>query len=177
MSGDHYLSSEDSALMRRALGGRTGERCLEIGAGNGGTLVHLAKRFALALGTDVVKPAMTDWKGAGANFVLADGASCLRDGTFDLVVFNPPYVKADVEDRAVDGGRSLEVPMRFLDDALRAVKRGGEVVFILNDAADEGEFRAAAARRGFGLRRLVSQRVFFEELTVFSAKADARRDP
>ena len=171
MSGDPYLASEDSALLRKALGGRSGDRCLEIGAGNGGNLVYLSKRFRLAVGTDLVRPSMTDWRGAGADFVLADGASCLRSSAFDLVVFNPPYVRADVEDRAVDGGSQLEVPKRFLREALRAAKKEGEVVFLLNHEAEQREFGAICAEAGFGLEPLASERMFFEELVVFSAKA------
>lgn len=172
MSGGQYTSSEDSALLRKALGGRSGESCLEIGAGNGGNLVHLSKRFRLVVGTDLIRPSMTDWKEAGANIVLADGASCVREGTFYLVAFNPPYVAADIEDRNVDGGKRLEVPKKFLGDALRAVKKDGEVVFVLSDDADFAEFSEIADEAGFAVRPLTSQRMFFEELTVYSATAD-----
>jgi release factor glutamine methyltransferase len=169
MSGDQYLASEDSDLLRKSLEGRSGERCLEIGAGNGGTLVQLAERFSLAVGTDLVRPSMVDWKGAGANFVVADGGSCLREGVFDLVAFNPPYIPGPVEDRAVDGGPSLEVPKRFLREALRKVKKGGEVVFVLNDEARLEEFRRIALEGGFKLRPIASKKLFYEELTAYLA--------
>ena len=170
MSVDPYLASEDSALLRRSLGGRSGERCLEIGAGNGGNLVHLSARFRFVVGTDLVRPSMADWKAAGADFVIADGASCVRSRVFDLVAFNPPYLRAEVEDRAVDGGRGLEVPKKFLRDALRVAKEGAEVLFVLNDEAELSEFRGISEAAGFDLRPLASERLFFEELTVFSAK-------
>ena len=171
MSGEPYLSSEDSALLRRELAGRSGGSFLEIGAGNCGTLVELAERFSLAVGTDIVRPSMSDWKGGIGNFVLADGGSCVREGAFDLVAFNPPYSKGEVEDAAVEGGETLEVPKRFLGDGLRAVKAGGDVVFVLNDEAAVDEFRRIAASMGFALRPLSSERVFFEELTVYVASA------
>lgn len=173
MNGDQYLASEDSALLRRALEGRSGERFLEIGAGNGGNLAQVADRFHLAVGTDLVRPIMTDWKGAGANFVVADGGSCMRDGVFDLVAFNPPYIPGPIEDRAVDGGLSLEVPKKFLREALRAAKRGGEVVFVLNDEAELEEFHRIALGRGFRLRPLASKKLFFEELTAYLASASS----
>lgn len=169
MSGGQYLASEDSALLRRTLEGRSGERCLEIGAGNGGNLTWLTGRFHLVVGTDLLLPAMTDWKEAGANFVLADGASCLRDSAFDIVAFNPPYLPGPTEDRAVDGGNSLEVPKEFLREALRTAKRDGEVVFVLNDQAEVEEFRRIAEEGGFTLRTLASKRLFYEELTAYSA--------
>ena len=177
MSGEPYLASEDSALLRRALKGRSGERCLEIGAGNGGNVVALSGKFRLVVGTDLVRPSMGDWREAGANLILADGASCIRSRVFDLVAFNPPYLRGEVEDRAVDGGSQLDVPKRFLREALRVAKKDGEVVFILSDGADWREFREICEEAGFALRPLASERVFFEELTVFSAKAEPPRPP
>jgi release factor glutamine methyltransferase len=169
MNGDRYLASDDSDLLRKSLEGRPGERCLEIGAGNGGNLARLAERFSLVVGTDLVRPSMVDWKEAGANFVLADGGSCLLEGVFDLVAFNPPYIPGPIEDRAVDGGPSLEVPKRFLRDALKAVKKGGDIVFVLNEEAKLEEFRQIALEGGFRLRPIGSRKLFFEELTAYLA--------
>jgi len=176
MSGTPYMASEDSALLRKALEGESGGTCLEIGAGNGGNLVDLSKRFSLVVGTDIVRPAMSDWREADANYVLADGASCLRDSTFDLVAFNPPYLASDeFGDAAVEGGRGLEVPKAFLRGALRAVKRSGRVVFLLSDEADVEDFRGECRKLGFRLEKLRSERHFFEELAVYQARADGQR--
>jgi len=176
MSGTVYLASEDSALLRRALQPYSGLSCLEIGSGNGGNLVGLAKRFGTVVGTDLVRPEMSDWKEVGANYILADGASCLRPDSFDLVAFNPPYLaEGDSPDRAVGGGSHLEVPKRFLREALRTVNDGGAIVFLLNDEADPGEFGRLCARSGFHLERVASKRVFFEELSVFTASRQPRR--
>ena len=170
MSWPPYLASDDSALLRRAMGGRSGERILEIGAGNGGNLVEVSRRFRTVVGTDLVRPSMTDWKGAGVNFILADGASCVRGEAFDVVAFNPPYLHEDVEDAAVDGGRALEVPKKMLKDALRVAKREGEVLFVLNDRAERGEFEGICLEAGFALGTVASEKLFFEALTVYSAK-------
>ena len=115
---------------------------------------------------------MTDWKGAGADFVLADGAGCFRDGSFDLVAFNPPYIPVDREaDQAVEGGKGLEVPKAFLRDSLRVVRQDGEVVFLLNGEADLGEFRGICSDAGFGLVRISSEHLFYEELAVYSSRS------
>ncbi len=170
MMGKPYLASQDSALLRKVLRPHSGGNCLEIGAGNGGNLVDLAKRYSLAVGTDIVRPAMSDWKEAGAGFILADRGACLRDSCFDLVAFNPPYLPWDhALDAAVGGGRGLEVPEAFLREALRVVKDSGTVVFLLNDEADEERMRRICAERGFKLERTASERMFFEELRVYSA--------
>ncbi len=172
MTGKPYLASQDSALLRRALQVHSAGSFLEMGAGNGGNLVDMVKRSRLVVGTDIVMPAMSDWKEAGASFLLADRGSCLRDSCFDLVAFNPPYLPADpAEDTAVGGGRGLEVPESFLREALRVVKKSGTVVFLLNDEANEEKMKKICAERGFRLERKASQRVFFEELRVYSATA------
>ncbi|MDG7029868.1 MAG: hypothetical protein JRN38_06435 [Nitrososphaerota archaeon] len=171
MSREPYLASEDSALLKAALTAYSGDSCLEIGAGNGGNLIELAKRFRTVVGTDLVRPSMTDWR-READFVLTDGAACLRSSCFDLVAFNPPYLEGDeTGDIAVEGGRLLEVPKAFLSEAFRAVNRTGRVVFLVNDDINIEEVKATCEERGFGLRLLTSRRVFFEVLSVYEAAA------
>jgi release factor glutamine methyltransferase len=174
MRSETYTFSEDSRLLRDALKEYSGGTFLEIGAGNGGTLIGMPDRFDIVVGTDLVRPAMDDWKKKGANFIVADRASCMRESSFDLVAFNPPYLKGRVEDEAVDGGEELQVPITFLEEALRVVKRRGAVLMLLNDGADLSTFREVCARSGFSLERVATQRVFFEELAVYAARrADA----
>jgi release factor glutamine methyltransferase len=105
MSSETYLSSEDSALLRKALGRYKGETSLEIGAGNGGGLVKLSMRFKHAVGTDLQRPSDLSWRGGSIDFVLADAATCFREDSFNLVAFNPPYLTSvGIADRTVDGG-------------------------------------------------------------------------
>ncbi|MGD1054971.1 MAG: hypothetical protein ABR867_02680 [Nitrososphaerales archaeon] len=167
-----YLASEDSALLRGVLKTHSGGSALEIGAGNCGNLIVLAKGFETAVGTDIFMPEMTDWRASGADFLIADGASCLRLGSFDLVAFNPPYLPTEVgDDPSTEGGASLEVPMRFLRDALGAVKVTGKIVMLLNDQAHVGEFEAECSRHGFRLSKVATRHLFFEELSVYEASA------
>jgi tRNA1(Val) A37 N6-methylase TrmN6 len=169
MSGP-YLASEDSAFLREILRTYSGGIALEIGAGNGGNLMMLAKGFKTTVGTDIVLPEMTDWRASGVDFVIADGASCVRAGSFDLVAFNPPYLPLEVgDDSSIEGGAALEVPMKFLREALRAIKRKGRIVMLLNDRAPIGEFEAECSRRGFRLTKVASRHLFFEELLAYEA--------
>ena len=172
MSGPPYISSDDSALLRRALRGRSGGAFLEIGTGNGGTLVALSGRFGTVVGTDLTRPDMQDWR-SNAGVLLASGASCFRNEVFDLVAFNPPYLAEEVGDRAVDGGRGLGVPKSFLAEALRVVKKSGSVVFLLNQDARLSEFEDVCRRGGFGVRLLEAERTFYETLSVYEARAGA----
>ena len=175
MSWQPYLASQDSALLREALRAHGGVCCLEIGAGNGGNLVDLATRFEFVVGTDLVRPGMTDWKGGRINYILADGASCLRDDSFELVAINPPYLKdGGSGDGAVEGGEKLEVPRAFLREALRTVKKSGRILILVNDSADVRDLEREGARASFSFRRVATRRLFFEELAVYEASQNVR---
>ncbi|HYB76390.1 MAG TPA: hypothetical protein VEC08_05490 [Nitrososphaerales archaeon] len=171
-----YLSSEDSALLRGVVRNFAGEGALEIGAGNGGNLIALAKSFNTVVGTDLVTPGMRDWKGHGANYLLSDAASCIRPHSIDLVVFNPPYLQGEPkEDRATNAGAAFEVPLRFLMDALRTVKPKGRIVMLLNDQAPMHMFEEECAKHGFGLAKVANKHLFFEELAVYVASSTSFR--
>lgn len=174
MKSETYISSEDSRILRDALKDYSGERSLEIGTGNGGSLLELRENFDVVVGTDLSRPGMDDWKSAGVNFILADRASCMRPSVFDLVAFNPPYLKGRIDDETVDGGEDLEIPIGFLEHAMRVVKRTGTIVFLLNDDSDIGAIRAICGKSGFELERVVSRNVFFEELTVYAGRSKNR---
>lgn len=168
MSRGAYLASEDSALMRKALAGYAGDSCLEIGAGNGGNLVELEEKFGIVVGTDIVRPDADDWK-RRADFVLADAAGCFREGIFDLVFFNPPYLPSEgVQDAAVDGGREgLDVPLRFLGEAIRALKVGGRVLVLVVGEKQAGAMIREFDSKGFASRKVVEKQLFYETLLVY----------
>jgi len=168
-----YVSSQDSLLLREAIRGRSGGSCLEIGTGNAGGLIELAKGYDVAAGTDLVAPEAVDWKRGRASVVLADAATCFRDDCFDLVVFNPPYLPSQaIEDPAVDGGLGgMEVPLHFLREAFRVVKRDGKILMLLSSDNPMKEIERECSLGGFKLTKVAEKRLFFEELYVFEAAA------
>lgn len=174
MSLRPYLASEDSALLRNSLGGYSGTACLEIGTGNAGTLEELSRRFELAAGTDLVRPDPRIRGEQSVNFVLADRASCFRDSSFDLVAFNPPYIPSGtIGDVAVDGGREgTEVPLSFLREALRVVKKNGKVVLLLSGENRVDELEILCATKGFRMRKVAEERLFYERLFIYEASGD-----
>ena len=169
MSSGTYLSSDDSALLRSALSRYSGEACLEIGAGNGGGLIALSKSFRLTVGTDLQRPSDLGGIGEKVNFVLADAASCFREGSFDLVTFNPPYLPSEeIADRTVDGGEDGEaVTLRFLADAMRVSKREGDLVVLLSSENPLGPIERMCTEKGFSMNLLVKKHLFYETLSVY----------
>jgi len=173
-----YVSSQDSSLLREAIRGRSGGSSLEIGTGNAGGLIELAKGYDTAVGTDLVAPEAVDWKRGRGSFVLADAASCFRDDCFDLVVFNPPYLPSrTIEDPAVDGGvGGIEVPLHFLREAFRVVKRDGKILMLLSNDNPTKEVERECSSRGFKLTRVAEKKLFFEELYVFEVASGSPGD-
>jgi HemK-related putative methylase len=164
-----YLPAEDTYLLRDALRSRSGRACLELGFGTGAVISSLSEKFQLAVGTDIV--------GLGAarlarsdrvDLVLSDRANCFRDGCFDLVFFNPPYLPSALEeDSAVDGGTAgIEVPISFLEEGLRVLGDEGTIMALLSDSGDVQSF----VRHCVGLDLLVEQvaqaKLFYESLVV-----------
>ena len=98
-----YLPSDDTAMLIRVLSGSGSGICLEIGFGSGAVLQSLLPRFSLVVGTDITSLDQARAARGSAEVVLADRASCFREGTFDLVAFNPPPPLGG--HRGQDGGR------------------------------------------------------------------------
>jgi release factor glutamine methyltransferase len=171
-----YLPAEDTHLLREALATCGGDSCLEIGFGSGALLAGVAGRFRLAVGTDILvledaKQSRTE----SADLVLADTAKCFRDGVFDLVFFNPPYLPSDrIEDASVDGGSGgTQVPISFLREALRVMKEYGTVMVLLSEAGDVGSFLEYCRSQSLYVEPVGERSLFYEKLVVFKI----RREP
>jgi release factor glutamine methyltransferase len=170
-----YLPAEDTRLLWDALRPFSGDSCLEIGFGSGAVLASVTDRFALAVGTDIC-PLDEARLAAGKDYqlILADRATCFREGVFDLVFFNPPYLPSgQIVDEAVDGGPTgVEVPISFLEEALRVLKGKGTVVALLSSEGDMASFLNHCSNLGLSVESVIEERVFYETLSVFTIRKD-----
>ena len=166
-------------MLSRGSSVRIGERSASrIGFGSGAVLDALTGGFVTVVGTDVVTVAQAVVSKDGAEAILADRATCFRDGTFDLVAFNPPYLPSvEIEDVTVDGGRGgLEVPFAFLQEALRVSKADAPIVLLLSSESDLDEFRRRSGEKGLRVEEKVRRELFFETLYVFEVRKSGAPD-
>jgi len=171
-----YEPREDSLLLRRIVEGLAAEAALEIGCGIGFVLEALAQRCGWIVGTDIDRGALLKarirLRGKGlVNFdlVCCSSAEAFKAGSFDLIVFNPPYLPSEkIEDLAVDGGEGgVEVTLSWLKECARVVKPTGKVVLITSSLASQDLLIDGVKHLGFKIRLIASHPLFFEELYAY----------
>lgn len=145
---------ETEHLIEAALA-RAPESILDIGTGSGAIAVTLAlETKALVTATDVSLAALRVAQqnkqrlGARVALVACDLGAALADGSFDLVVSNPPYIAVREGEllppevrhyepaTALFGGHDgLAVYRRLIPEAARLLKRGGWLMMELGNSA------------------------------------------
>ena len=166
----------DAAL--EAIGRRGGCRALDVGTGSGAIAISIADErpdcevHAADVSEDVLQLARHNAARAGklVHFHLADVAGGLEEleGTIDLLVSNPPYVRSAALDAlepevrdwdprlALDGGPDgLDFYRRIFDESAQLLSPGADIVLEVGDGQAEAVLRLgeAAGYEPLGTRR------------------------
>ena len=180
---DVYQPAEDSGLLADAAiadlpedaGDATADLVLEVGTGSGYVAERVADETgARVLGSDVNPHACEQASQRGVETVRADLLDPFRDGAFDAVLFNPPYLPTDPDAERDDwmavalsggeDGRAVVEP--FLAEVGRVLAEGGVVYLLVSSLAGVDEVVEAAATEGFSAVALRDESFPFETLTV-----------
>jgi release factor glutamine methyltransferase len=172
-----YGPSDDTWLLINALEVIRDERVLEMGCGTGVVSLHMAKMGAKVTCVDINPRAVecTKWN-ASRNDLLVNAMESdlfqMVPGTFDLMVFNPPYLRGTSEhmqDLSWAGGPTgTETLHRFLEQTEGHLADGGRLVVVVSSLMHQGALDKVL--KGFQVRELASMRLFFEELKVLELK-------
>ena len=178
-----YPPAEDTYLLLDAALAefRPEDLVIEIGSGRGILSVELAPKVRRFIATDINPHAImatksrAEERGASdrIDLVRADlfgGISC----AFDLVLFNPPYLPIDPEERtgrwidyALDGGASgRDTIDRFLKDLRNHLSPGGRALLLISSLTGLREVQETASAFGLAAVLFKSERCFFEQLHV-----------
>lgn len=176
-----YDVGEDSILLIESLDVEDGEDVLEIGCGSGVVSLHCAKNGCRVTAVDVnpnaVEAARTN---AEANALpldvrLSDVYGNV-DGTFDLIVFNLPYLPVEetgLMEASWSGGPDGLGPLpRLLDGAGTHLREGGRIAVVVSSLMD-GE-RLDGLLEGFDTEVVGELSMFFERLRVLEIRVSSR---
>jgi len=174
-SEEVYSPEEDTfLLLNSALAeARPEDRVLEVGCGSGFISRELAFRVESLLATDINPHAVRATKAKGIEVVRADLFQGIR-GTFDLILFNPPYLPTNAKERnlqwinyALDGGESgRETIDRFLKCLPDHLCPGGRALLLISSLTGLKEVQETAMNVGLAAKTVANVGCFFEQLYV-----------
>jgi release factor glutamine methyltransferase len=170
-----YPPAEDTFLLLRAAlsEARPEDRVLEIGCGSGLISQELKPRVARLLATDINPHASRAARARGVEVIRADLFAGIK-GSFDLILFNAPYLPTHPEertghwiDRALDGGESgRETVDRFIAGLSGYLVPGGRALLLISSLTGLAGVQEAAAAAGLSAEVVAEEGCFFERLYV-----------
>lgn len=180
-----YEPAEDTILLADNLDVRDGESVLELGTGCGLLAILAARAGGRVVATDI-NPAAIECASLNAaihgvaekiEFRLGNLFEPVRNERFDVIIFNPPYLPINPEERVggmleraweagIDGREVLD---RFLHEAPDHLRAGGRVLFVQSSLADDKKTEKMLKLSGFDIETL-RIKLSFEELCLFRCK-------
>ncbi len=181
--GSVYCPREDSLLLAKVLEKEElkGKHALEVGCGSGLLSIIMSKSNAKVTAVDVSRDAVaTARENAERNGVaLACFESDLFSSvtsSFDLIVFNPPYLPEgddkylEKEKRHLIGGRTgREVISKFIVQAKAHLNNNGKILLLISSLTGEKDVMDLFHAQGFKTKIAARENIPWEELVVIEA--------
>jgi release factor glutamine methyltransferase len=164
---DTYLLLESSLQELRP-----GDRVLEVGTGSGYIASRLMRETSV-VATDINPFAVREARDLGVEVVRADLVDGLS-GPFEMVIFNPPYLPTQPQERicdwlefALDGGVSgREVITRFAGEVGHVLAPGGRILLLVSSLTGIHEVGEIFRDHGYHVSMTGQRDVFEETLMV-----------
>jgi release factor glutamine methyltransferase len=168
-TGAFLASHIDTRLVRRD------SEVLDMGTGSGVCAVFAAAHARRVVAVDI-NPAAVRCAGINAVLNQLEHKIDVRQGDlfapvpgerFDLVLFNPPFVRGAPRDDRDSAWRSNDVAERFAAGLGAHLKVGGSALVILSTFGDGLVFLKEFREHGFEISVLAERRFINERLTIF----------
>lgn len=166
-----YSPESDTMLLLEAARAevRPGDRVLEVGTGSGLIAAEMA-RVTCVVATDINPHAVSCARQKGIEVVRMDLVSGFRC-TFDLIVFNPPYLPTRAEERmddwleyALDGGVNGRLVIgRFARAVGNILAPGGRILLLISTLSGLEEIQVLFSDLGFSAG-IISEQVIEDEV-------------
>jgi release factor glutamine methyltransferase len=175
-TGEFLASQINSALL-------SGDsEVLDMGTGSGVCAVFAAKHARRVVAVDINAAAV---RCAGINALLnhvehkidvrhGDLFEPVAEERFDVILFNPPFVRADPRDDRDRAWCSNDVATRFAAGLSSHLNPGGCALVLLSSFGDGLEFLQEFRRQSFEISVLAERRFVNERLTLFRIEPSIR---
>jgi release factor glutamine methyltransferase len=168
-----YSPREDSFLLRDQIKHYARGTVLDMGTGSGIQAEEAAKFADAVVAADVNPEALIECMKTIANekikFVESDLFSNIT-GTFDLILFNPPYLPnhPKSKDVALDGGvRGYELTIKFLEQAYDHLSSDGKILLLISSETKKRIVESKMRRMNYEFKVIATQKLEFETLYIY----------
>jgi HemK-related putative methylase len=179
-----YEPAEDTFLFAENLKVKKTDKVLEIGTGTGIIAIISSKKTEKVVAVDINEYAVectrknSDINKSNIDVRLGDLFDPVKDEKFDLILFNTPYLPTNEDERvddeleaAWDGGVDGRVVIdRFIKELTVHLNPGGRVQLVQSSLSNIEETTGRLMELGFEVSLTASERFFFEEVVVLTAK-------
>lgn len=168
-----YEPREDSFLLQKQVKKYARGKVLDMGTGSGIQALTAKEKGADVLAVDCNPEAVNNVKKRGIKAIVSDLFEQVQ-GTFDVILFNPPYLpeteEEDAESKQITTGgkQGHELLERFLKEAKKHLKTRGSILIVVSSLT--GDVSAIIKKYNYQYKVLDTEKIPFETLTVHVLK-------
>ncbi|MEK6821269.1 MAG: HemK2/MTQ2 family protein methyltransferase [archaeon] len=173
-----YAPAEDSWLLAEHLPNVTGKKCVDMGCGSGIQSAALAINGAAEIWSVDQNPHALEttkklfekyFPSARIHLVESHLFEALARETFDIIVFNPPYVPSEkIQWKEVDGGKKgREIIDAFLNQMPHHLAKNGACYLLQTSLNGKRTTEKILEEKNLKGTIIATQKLAFEELWVW----------